>query len=151
VRPSKATECRETWFAGVHSDVGGGFRDDPELSRITLKWMTDRALDHDLLLRPGAYQKVCAVKQEDGAGRIHRNGWFWGILTWRRRPLSPAEAPLVHASVRARIEADPAYELPLGPGEVVWEDPDWTTPHPKAPARAPRVPETDPVEAAEPA
>jgi hypothetical protein len=136
VRPSNSVETRETWFAGVHSDVGGGFKDDPELSRITLKWMTDRALDHGLLLDPGAYERMCAVTPGDANGRMHTNGWAWGALTFRRRPIT-GEYPLVHASVKARMTLDPSYKLPLELSKIAWDDVDWLKPHPAAPARPP--------------
>jgi uncharacterized protein (DUF2235 family) len=132
VRPSKALETRETWFAGVHSDVGGGFKDDPELSRIALKWMTDRALDHGVLLAPGAYQKNCTVTPADASGRIHPNGWIWGLFIFRKRPMG---TPSVHSSVRQRMTADPTYRMPVDPTNVTWDDADWLKPHPAAPAR----------------
>jgi len=35
---------KEVWFAGVHSDVGGGYaEEDSGLSKITLRWMLDEA------------------------------------------------------------------------------------------------------------
>ena len=136
VRPSNAVETRETWFAGVHSDIGGGFKDDPELSRITLKWMTDRALDHGLLLDPGVYEEMCAVTAGHASGRIHPNGWIWGALTFRRRPII-VENPLVHASVRSRMSLDPSYSLPRELSEVTWDDVDWLKPHPAASGRRP--------------
>jgi uncharacterized protein (DUF2235 family) len=141
VKPSRAEVTSETWFAGVHSDVGGGFKEEPELSRIALKWMTDRALDHDLVLRPGAYQQTCAVTEADAAGRIHRNGWIWGLLTFRRRPMSAGTR--VHSSVRARMNVDPAYRFPV---DVVWDDPDWAKPHPRAPRRLGQPMEREEVE-----
>jgi uncharacterized protein (DUF2235 family) len=133
IKPSKALVSKETWFAGVHSDIGGGFRDDPELSRITLKWMTDRAVDHGLLFNPGAYARQCTVSPEDAVGRLHRAGWIWGVLTFRRRPID-TETPLVHASVKARMQADSSYEIPRNPDEVTWDDVDWLTPHPDIPS-----------------
>jgi hypothetical protein len=40
----------EVWFAGVHSDVGGGYQDSQGLSNITLEWMVDHAVDCGLPL-----------------------------------------------------------------------------------------------------
>lgn len=128
VNPSKAIETRETWFAGVHSDVGGGFKDSPELARVSLKWMTDRALHHGLLLGSGAYSKHCSISHGDANGRIHRNGWIWRVLTFRRR-LMTTRPTVVHSSVRARMDSDPGYGLPFATDEVVWDDPDWLRPH----------------------
>jgi uncharacterized protein (DUF2235 family) len=133
IKPSKALVSKETWFAGVHSDIGGGFRDDPELSRITLKWMADRALDYGLLLSPRAYVRQCTVSSSDAVGRLHRAGWIWGLMTFRQRPMV-AETPLVHASVRARMQGDASYQIPRQPEDVTWDDVDWQTPHPAVPA-----------------
>jgi uncharacterized protein (DUF2235 family) len=41
----------QTWFAGVHKDVGGGY-EDPSLSEIPLLWMVDRARERGLAFRP---------------------------------------------------------------------------------------------------
>ena len=41
----------QVWFAGMHSDVGGGYAQDG-LSYVTLDWMMDRAEAYDLILRP---------------------------------------------------------------------------------------------------
>jgi uncharacterized protein (DUF2235 family) len=40
----------ETWFPGVHSDVGGGY-EDSSLSDCALKWMVDKAKTHGLCVR----------------------------------------------------------------------------------------------------
>lgn len=143
INPSKAAEARESWFAGVHSDIGGGF-DDDGLSRITLKWMADRALDHGLVLAPDAYTKKCTTSEVDAKARIHRNGWIWGLLTFRRRPLT-ARPAMVHSSVRTRMTSDDDYELPVDIGHVEWDDPNWLKPHPRI-AR-----EVEPTPLAEPA
>jgi len=39
-------DIKQVWFAGVHSDVGGGYpEDESQLSKIPLKWMIDEAAD----------------------------------------------------------------------------------------------------------
>jgi hypothetical protein len=74
---------------------------------------------------------------------MHANGWAWGALTFRRRPIT-GDHPLVHASVRARMSLDPSYELPLELSETTWDDVDWLKPHPAAPERRPsRVSQPD--------
>ncbi|MEA9980085.1 DUF2235 domain-containing protein, partial [Pseudomonas sp. RTS4] len=45
VTPSPQSQLEEVWFAGVHTDVGGTFADDPRLSNITLKWIVEGALE----------------------------------------------------------------------------------------------------------
>ena len=127
VKPTEKSTLNETWFSGVHSDVGGGFVDHPEASRITLKWMADRAIDQGLVLSPRAYGKLCTLTADDAAGPIHGNGKVWGILGWRRRPISPS--PFVHQSVQNRIKADANYRVPVDASQITWDDPNWTQPH----------------------
>ncbi|WP_330309055.1 MULTISPECIES: DUF2235 domain-containing protein [unclassified Streptomyces] len=112
----------QVWFAGVHSDVGGTFEDDPRLPTITLKWIVDAALDEHLLLKPGAYAREVTLVPEDALGKVHRMGWIWSLLTYRRR--RPPQGSHVHASVRARIEKDPDYANRI-PKTVEWSDSDW--------------------------
>lgn len=49
-------QIQEVWFAGVHSDVGGGYADD-ELARIPLVWMLEEAnsATYAILVRDGCY------------------------------------------------------------------------------------------------
>ena len=42
---------QQVWFAGVHCDIGGGYR-DPELSEIPLLWMADKARACGLAFAP---------------------------------------------------------------------------------------------------
>lgn len=118
----------EAWFAGVHSDVGGTFVDDARLSRVTLKWMVDGALDAGLLLRPGAYDQQCAVTEADASGTVHRMGIAWLLVGRRSRPI-PAGSRL-HASVRSRMAAAPGYRAALaGREDLSWVDEQWLAPH----------------------
>lgn len=113
------------WFAGVHSDIGGTFLDDSCLAQITFKWVVDGACAAGLILKAGAYEKSCAVTLENAQGDVHRMGWVWALLTYRRRQV-PADAT-VHESVRARISEDPGYRGRI-PDTVTWDDPDWVLP-----------------------
>jgi uncharacterized protein (DUF2235 family) len=122
----------ETWFAGVHSDVGGGFVSKTKLSDVTLKWMTDGALDQGLLLRPGAYQESCSVSAAHATADLHKVGRIWALLTYRNRPIAPPNAR-VHQTVSDRIKAKPPYQIDADPNQVQWDDPHWILPHPDAP------------------
>jgi uncharacterized protein (DUF2235 family) len=115
----------EVWFAGVHSDVGGTFEDDPRLAHITRKWMVDGAVAAGLKIAPGAYQKICPVTADDASGTIHRMGLVWAALTYRHRRIPPGAR--VHCSVQPRLTADPSYEHKM-PRDVVWDDENWLTP-----------------------
>jgi uncharacterized protein (DUF2235 family) len=115
----------QVWFAGVHSDVGGTFDDDPRLPTITLKWIVDGALEEGLLLKSGAYAREVTLVPEDALGKVHGMGWIWALLTYRHRRL-PRGAQ-AHASIRARMEENPEYAHRIPP-EVGWSDTEWLTP-----------------------
>jgi uncharacterized protein (DUF2235 family) len=114
----------ETWFAGVHSDVGGTFEDDPRLADISLKWIADGAMAAGLLLRPRTYRKRCALTPEHAMGTIHRPGKVWALATYRTRTVP--QAVRVHVSVRDRIVKEPGYRRRI-PDNAVWEDEPWQT------------------------
>ncbi|MFC9292106.1 DUF2235 domain-containing protein, partial [Streptomyces sp. NPDC057052] len=74
-------ELKQVWFAGVHCDAGGGYR-EAGLSDITLLWMVDQARRHGLAFDPevlGATgPKVMAPERSvdfrvrpDGSGAVH--------------------------------------------------------------------------------
>jgi uncharacterized protein (DUF2235 family) len=52
-KPHKKSQSRmeQRWFAGAHSDVGGGYP-DRRLSDITLRWIQDKAIAFGLALNP---------------------------------------------------------------------------------------------------
>ncbi|MDQ3156449.1 MAG: DUF2235 domain-containing protein [Actinomycetota bacterium] len=112
----------EVWFGGVHSDVGGTFDDDSRLSTIALAWMMDGALGAGLLVDPDKLAKECSMSPDDALGEVHRMGWVWAFLTYRKRRV-PRGAK-VHSSMRARWEADHSF-APNVPDDAVWVDPDW--------------------------
>jgi len=43
----KSERVEQVWFAGSHTDIGGGYADDG-LGDVTLMWMTCKAIDHGL-------------------------------------------------------------------------------------------------------
>jgi uncharacterized protein (DUF2235 family) len=117
----------EAWFAGVHSDVGGTFEDDPRLAKIALKWLVDGTVN-DLRLRTGAYAKHCAVNDSFAEGIKHKMGAIWFLVGTRHRVL-PDTAKL-HASVRARRKIETSYlpKLSNADSDDRWTDPHWTDP-----------------------
>jgi uncharacterized protein (DUF2235 family) len=52
-KPKPGQTIEQVWFAGVHSDIGGGY---PEagLSDIAMQWMMDKAHDAGLIMDPDA-------------------------------------------------------------------------------------------------
>ena len=72
VAPNQTVE--QVWFAGVHADVGGGYR-DTALSEIPLRWMALKASGCGLALKP--------AKQMAG----NPDGELHDSMSWMYRPL----------------------------------------------------------------
>ncbi|MFA7231863.1 MAG: DUF2235 domain-containing protein, partial [Victivallaceae bacterium] len=106
---------REVWFAGIHSDIGGGYSDDDGLSNITLKWMIDNANDHGLKFK---FKEIT----ENPAGIRHDeyNKALWHWQGKNQRKILPND--LLHISVKTRLGAPIAYipltEIPPRPNYV---------------------------------
>ena len=100
-------DLRELWFAGVHSDVGGGF-DEGELADIALEWMVAEAAAQGLQVDSARYLHHLGVPFGTALPQGHALGpahpakiWWWPLGGWRRRPI-PSGAD-VHLSVQHRI------------------------------------------------
>ena len=53
ITPQPGQDTKETWFAGVHSDIGGGYpEEDGGLWRVTFEWMLAEATAAGLLVDP---------------------------------------------------------------------------------------------------
>ncbi|MEE8338259.1 MAG: DUF2235 domain-containing protein [Dehalococcoidia bacterium] len=91
-------ELHQSWFAGVHSDVGGGYARDG-LSDVTLEWVVGHARDRGLAVDEGPL-----TLDADGNGKLHdsRKGFPWKWLPGRSREVSQPP-PLVHETVDRRI------------------------------------------------
>ncbi|HET6705116.1 DUF2235 domain-containing protein [Amycolatopsis sp.] len=70
--PSAAAEGQvreQVWFAGAHSDVGGGYQ-QPALSDLALRWMTERAEKCGLVFAPDAF---ATLADRDELGVLHNS------------------------------------------------------------------------------
>lgn len=118
---------RQVWFSGMHSDVGGGYREQ-ELSDIALEWLVQRAVDHGLRIYPR--HKVELNPVADGTMHDSRGGTLTRLYRKKQRcwPAARPDKPVVHASVLERKlnrgnEEDPPYEpwiLSLDPEVEPW-------------------------------
>jgi uncharacterized protein (DUF2235 family) len=55
---------KQIWFAGVHSDVGGGYPEEESgLAKVALEWMYREAKDNDCLLDSGQIDFFLGKKQ----------------------------------------------------------------------------------------
>jgi uncharacterized protein (DUF2235 family) len=108
-RPSEQ-RVEQAWFAGVHSNIGGGYR-DTGLSDLALQWMTERArglgleLDEDYL---------GLIANPDPFGEL-RESWsgFYKVTRPQPRvvcdPTRENSNETVDASAEKRWSANPSY------------------------------------------
>lgn len=102
-RPGQLVE--QAWFAGAHSNVGGGYP-DPVLSDQAFLWMVSRArpllaFDEDYLER-----RVVAMKEDEARGRlVDSSSGIWGPLGRIRRKIGTDRSESVHPSALARLAA----------------------------------------------
>jgi uncharacterized protein (DUF2235 family) len=115
-----AQTIEQVWFAGVHSDVGGGYP-DPRLADITLLWMADQAAAHELAFKPDWFQRTASPNNKrretgqdvrpDALGKKHNS---MSLLYWAMKPLDrrleSAPESLVASSARLRLNTDANYK-----------------------------------------
>ncbi|KAJ6526277.1 hypothetical protein DFH09DRAFT_995913 [Mycena vulgaris] len=81
--PSSPTDVKEVWFAGTHSDIGGGIKKnlDLNLSSVPLLWMENEAASAGLRLRPratsGGAWNMADLQKDD----LHQSlaGIWWAL------------------------------------------------------------------------
>jgi uncharacterized protein (DUF2235 family) len=124
--PGQTLEQR--WFAGVHSNVGGGYVDDG-LANLAFTWMLGEATSHGLAVDVPFTKKYNGYAQD----RLYRSEsiFFRGFDAARRRAGrgerslvgQPATANLkLDRSVLWRICTDPKKNKKTRPGELVHPD-----------------------------
>lgn len=103
---------RQVWFAGVHSNVGGGYPKD-SLSLVPLLWMMRQAAACGLRFLDRKWDEF--REDADPHGRLYdsRTGWGMFYRYARRDPYAgPDDSPAVHESVFDRIERATDYYAP---------------------------------------
>ena len=115
---------RQVWFAGAHSNVGGGYPKD-SLSLVPLLWMMHRANECGLRFLQRKWDEY--HEDADPHGRLYDSRTGWGIFYRyaRRNPYAhnpddgSGALPAVHESVSERTERPTAYYAPkvLRPGQ----------------------------------
>lgn len=106
-RPVSGNRLRQVWFAGVHSDVGGGYPDE-SLSYTSLTWMMDE-LKGDLRFIPQFVERAAALANPLGPDpRFSR----------RHGSLLPLPAPQDCSLPRSAGPQDGLLAGPLGNGQT---------------------------------
>lgn len=92
-------KIEQVWFAGVHTDVGGGYK-ETGLADITLDWMVKKAVAHGLRIYHNHKVKI----HPDPDAMMHDSRAGLGKLYRRRQRTWPLEGvkTVIHQSVRER-------------------------------------------------
>jgi hypothetical protein len=103
----------QLWFAGVHSDVGGGYS-DPGLAEIPLLWMIERARECGLAFEPDHFilatdgidpeqRHLGAQIDPDALGAMHESRKdFYRALAAYVRPLVADRSSVASSAVQRR-------------------------------------------------
>lgn len=90
----KAQDESQVWFAGCHSDIGGGYPEgESGLSKFPLRWMIDEAKVHGLGINTAMVNDLVDGKPRkgsehtyappDAAAKLHNSDvGFWRLLEW---------------------------------------------------------------------
>jgi uncharacterized protein (DUF2235 family) len=116
---------RQVWFAGVHSNVGGGYPED-RLALVSLDWMMRQASDAGLRLLAPAVARVAADKSpyarlynsRAGVGAAYRYSPRQ-IKVFRERGQF-AVRPVIHDSVIMRMAEGADGYAPLALPALFW-------------------------------
>jgi uncharacterized protein (DUF2235 family) len=99
-----AQDAKEVWFAGCHSDVGGGFLEEQSaLAKIPLLWMIEQAKTSGLRVRTQMINHIVKGMPRKGArtytkpsaaGPLHNSMvWYWWLIEWIPKRISRREWP----------------------------------------------------------
>ncbi|ANW05137.1 DUF2235 domain-containing protein [Bradyrhizobium icense] len=131
-RKTSSERITQVWFAGVHSNVGGGYPDD-SLAHVSLTWMLSEARSRGLTLKaapgadPDAFARVRSTQDKDGRIYDSRNG-LGGYYRYGPRSVAALSdtkfsddkrdcvkiaIPKVHESVFDRVSVDAHLYAPV--------------------------------------
>jgi uncharacterized protein (DUF2235 family) len=98
-KPKAGIDLKEVWFAGVHSDVGGGYSDDARLSEIPAAWMLREAAARGLSIETHFKDRL----SNDAAAMQHpQPTGIWKARGKESREIRPDD--WIHESVKKRFE-----------------------------------------------
>jgi uncharacterized protein (DUF2235 family) len=99
----KEGRLQQVWFAGMHSDVGGGYADD-SLAHVSLAWMIEQARHARLRFDQKAVRDIQGVSNEFGPMHDSRRG----IASYYRYQPRRIGARLEHPDQESAIMQDPS-------------------------------------------
>ena len=118
---------KQVWFAGMHTDVGGGYAEH-ELSDIPFLWLLKKAVSEGLRV----YDESRVFVEPEADGKMHNSRGKWWQKLYRKQtrywPQSRPDKPVVHQSVIDRSQID---EMDYNPWILAqkfevepWDNPD---------------------------
>jgi uncharacterized protein (DUF2235 family) len=113
-------DLKQVWFAGIHSDVGGGYPEtESGLSKITLRWMLREAEAAGLLVDASRRDAVIAAGQgPDPDGKMHDE--LAAHLYWRLLEHVP-KYHYDYATKTESLRANDSRPRWLPPGSLIHE------------------------------
>ena len=105
---SEKQMVKQVWFAGVHSDVGGSYR-EKGLSNVALRWMLKQAKDAGMRLKDGWDETLepgpkaptdSGMKYKDEEAQHESRRGFWKVYPRIKRQFP--DNPWIHQSVLDR-------------------------------------------------
>ena len=117
---------QQVWFAGAHSNVGGGCL-DTGLSDLALKWMVNQATECGLVMNQAYLGDASRVSPSERGKLTDSYGIGYKMLEYVKvkpyiRPIGqhPQTGEMIHESVLRRIQSD--VESPYEPANVLGTD-----------------------------
>ena len=120
-----AGRLTQVWFAGVHSNVGGGYPED-QLSLVSLDWMMGQADANGLVLRRSVVDEVASTKSS--YARIYDSRAGFGVY-YRYAPRQIPVGidtddlkirPIIHGSVVMRMANGSDLYAPISLRREFW-------------------------------
>lgn len=119
--PLDGQNLKQVWFAGVHSDVGGGYPEaESGLSKLSLEWMMQESVASGLIVDGAKVAQMLGTTRADGEIHPSLKGawlalealphrhyvyaekrWKWKLPLGQRRRI--LETAVLHESVRQRM------------------------------------------------
>jgi uncharacterized protein (DUF2235 family) len=113
-KPNGNVDLKQVWFAGVHSDVGGGYKHEPgenTLSDIPMMWLIKEAQAKGL-----TFEDFALVSEVDPTAKQHDEykGFMRFLGKYIREIPDPNVIPtLVHSSVKKRYDDSDYKSAPI--------------------------------------
>ena len=101
-------DLQQVWFAGAHSNVGGGYQ-EAGLSDTALLWMIEQLRECGLHFRP-EYLARAILPDCYGEIRNPRQG-LWARFLYRAQPRTVPAGSVIHDSVAARCQPPSLYRV----------------------------------------